>query len=348
MLSLLRHGLQLKVQKHSRILTKISELNPSILFCSSKSHISTMTSKEFKIPVPWGHIAGQDWGEAGNEPWIALHGWLDNSGSFETLAPFFTESGRRLLAIDLPGHGFSSYYPPGLQYHYLDGIQYIRRVAEHFKLPKINLISHSMGGGMSMIFTATYPEVVSKLVMLDCIKPISRPIGSVVKRTRQAVDDIFNFERKLESGRAFSYKLEDSVGRLLEATNQLHGEGAVTRESAIVLLKRGTQPVNPEDPNSEVVFTRDLRQRIGSLYGYDTDVIKEFASHIKCPHLIVKGKGGSLYENESEANAVLDVYRTSNQENFVYTVVEGSHHVHLNEPQNVWAAIKPFLEKYST
>jgi len=33
---------------------------------------------------------------------------------------------------------------------------------------------HSMGGGMSMLFAATYPELMGNLIMLDCIKPISR------------------------------------------------------------------------------------------------------------------------------------------------------------------------------
>jgi pimeloyl-ACP methyl ester carboxylesterase len=47
-------------------------------------------------------------------------------------------------------------------YHYLDGLQYIRRVAQHFGLHKFNLIGHSMGGGMSMIFASTYPECVSR------------------------------------------------------------------------------------------------------------------------------------------------------------------------------------------
>jgi pimeloyl-ACP methyl ester carboxylesterase len=59
-------------------------------------------------------------------------------------------------------------------YHFLDGIQYIRRVADHLGLAKVNLIGHSMGGGMSMLFAAVYPEHVSHLIMLDAIKPISR------------------------------------------------------------------------------------------------------------------------------------------------------------------------------
>jgi hypothetical protein len=91
-----------------------------------------------------------------------------------------------------------------------------------------------------------------------------------------------------------------------------------------------------------------LRQKAGSLYGYTTDAIKEFASHIKCPHLIVKADGGSLYEDRNVAMEVVEVYKHSNPDNFVYSEVHGSHHIHLNDAQVVWEAIEPFLQKHSS
>lgn len=75
----------------------------------------------------------------------------------------------------------------------------------------------------------------------------------------------------------------------------------MTRESAEILLERGMRRIDDSDA---YVFTRDLRHRAGSLYGYTTDAIKEFASHIKCPHLIVKADGGSLYEASEVAMEV--------------------------------------------
>ena len=104
----------------------------------------------------------------------------------------------------------------GMSYHFLDGIQYIRRLADQLGLAKLNLIGHSMGGGMAMLFASVYPERVSRLIMLDAIKPISRPLGLVVKRTRQAVDDMINIEKKLATGNAQLYTKEDAILRHLE------------------------------------------------------------------------------------------------------------------------------------
>jgi len=90
---------------------------------------SELQGREVKIPVPWGEIAGREWGQEDGVPWIALHGWLDNAGSFEPLVSHFP-SGHRILCLDLPGHGLSSPIPKGENYHYLNGHDHLARVAD--------------------------------------------------------------------------------------------------------------------------------------------------------------------------------------------------------------------------
>ena len=84
---------------------------------------------------------------------------MDNCGSFDRLIPYFPEN-QRIIAIDIPGHGFSSHNAPGFSYHYLDGLQYIRRIADFYNLEKFNLIGHSMGGVMSFVFAVTHPGIL--------------------------------------------------------------------------------------------------------------------------------------------------------------------------------------------
>ena len=45
-----------------------------------------------------------------------MHGWLDNAATFDTLLPRLDLDRYRVLAIDLPGHGFSDKHPPGINY----------------------------------------------------------------------------------------------------------------------------------------------------------------------------------------------------------------------------------------
>ena len=70
---------------------------------------------QFEIPVPWGHLSGKEWGNEDGEPWIALHGWLDNCGTFDTLLPLFPRT-QRVICFDFPGHGWSSPYPKGSRF----------------------------------------------------------------------------------------------------------------------------------------------------------------------------------------------------------------------------------------
>ena len=46
-----------------------------------------MVSEEVSFHIDDLVIAGQEWGAPGNLPVIALHGWLDNSASFDRIAP---------------------------------------------------------------------------------------------------------------------------------------------------------------------------------------------------------------------------------------------------------------------
>lgn len=313
--------------------------------CQTRVPSRTMSTepREIKVPVPWGHIAGKEWGDPNGEPWLALHGWLDNCGTFDNLMPHFPPN-HRLICLDLPGHGFSSHYPEGFAYHYLDGLQYIRRVANHYGLKQISLLGHSMGGGMSLIYAVTHPEQVKRLVMIDAVKPVSRSLDVIVQRTRTSVDDLMAIEKKLSTGKHNVYSYESALNRLMEGSNQIHGKESITVDSAKILLKRGLKKTADDEG---WMFTRDLRHRVASLYGYNHEAVRVFAAGVKCPHLVVRAKEGNIYEKQENIDDILEVYKSTNPK-FREVVVQGNHHVHLNHPENVWPAILAFLEEDNT
>ena len=58
-------------------------------------------------------------GPGPHQDWLAVHGLLDNAGSWGRLAPLLP-SGIRLTCLELPGHGRSDHLPPGGLYHWLE------------------------------------------------------------------------------------------------------------------------------------------------------------------------------------------------------------------------------------
>ena len=53
-----------------------------------------------------------------------------------------------------------------------------------------------MGGAMCMLFAATHPEMVRRLIMIDSYKPMSRQPNNVVDMTRLSGKIIQSMEKK--------------------------------------------------------------------------------------------------------------------------------------------------------
>ena len=114
-----------------------------------------MDIEQIDIPVGWGKISVQVFGNSkasDHLPIIAMHGYLDNSNSFKPVAPFLVKdkSPYYLIAVDLPGMGFSSKIPDGLPYTLKFYLMAIRRVVLYFKLENFFLLAHSFGGSLAM------------------------------------------------------------------------------------------------------------------------------------------------------------------------------------------------------
>jgi pimeloyl-ACP methyl ester carboxylesterase len=49
---------------------------------------------------------------------FAIHGWLDNAGTFDTLIPLLPKD-LRIVAVEMPGHGLSDPFPPDAAYNFM-------------------------------------------------------------------------------------------------------------------------------------------------------------------------------------------------------------------------------------
>lgn len=143
---------------------------------------------EYEIVVPWGKVAGKWWGVKGRQPILCIHGWQDNSGTFDRLIPLLPKT-FSYLAIDLPGHGRSSHYPEGLQYFvFWDGIALIRRIAKQHQWGKLKLIGHSLGGCLSYMYASSFPDDVERFVSIDIAGPTVRDFKKIAANTGTCID----------------------------------------------------------------------------------------------------------------------------------------------------------------
>lgn len=104
-------------------------------------------------------------------PVIALHGWRDNAATFEALAPLLPAL--RLIAVDMPGHGLSSWRDPDGEYYIWSYVEEVLTVADALGLAHFHLLGHSMGGAIGTLLAGLLPERIDKLALLDAVGPIS-------------------------------------------------------------------------------------------------------------------------------------------------------------------------------
>ena len=106
-------------------------------------------------------------------PLVLLHGWMDVGASYQFMVDAFSSAfaeGRTIIAPDwrgfgktaaLPGSKPDSYWSPD----YLADVDFL--LDHYVQAQAIDLVGHSMGGNVAMIYAGVRPERIRKLVNLE-------------------------------------------------------------------------------------------------------------------------------------------------------------------------------------
>jgi len=97
-------------------------------------------------------------------PLLLVNGWTGDHGIFTPQIEHFSRS-RRVVAIDLRGHGASDAPPHG--YTFPGFAADIAWQAQQLGLHKPVVIGHSLGGMIALELCGRYPELASGLIMID-------------------------------------------------------------------------------------------------------------------------------------------------------------------------------------
>lgn len=279
-------------------------------------------------------IIGKWWGSQDKQPILALHGWQDNAGTFDRLCPLLPNS-ISILCIDLPGHGKSSHYPTGMQYYlFWDGVTVIRRIVKYYKWENITLMGHSLGGALSFMYAACFPNEINKFISIDIAGPTVRDHNKTAENTGQCIDKFLYYETLPES-KIPCYEYKEMVDTAFDGYN-----GSLTRESVEVLLKRGMNPVGGNKVGYH--YTRDLRLKVSLLGMFSEDQVLSYAKRIKCETLNIRAAPGMKFDNPEVYQKIIETMRMTARD-VIFEVVPGTHHLHLNNPERVAGIISNFL-----
>ncbi|GJQ69862.1 hypothetical protein Trydic_g22410 [Trypoxylus dichotomus] len=285
-----------------------------------------MKDIEIKVPVPWGHIAVKAWGNPANEAIVAIHGLIDNAGTYDALIPLLPRN-FYYLCIDLPGHGFSSHFPSGLPVFFLHFIYAIKYVTEYFEREKYVLLGHSFGGRLAVHFAQLYPRTVSKIAILDS------GYASVndAEDHLQSLTDAHQLLKKTESftnDKTPSYSYHDCVTKVMES----RFAGSLTFETAKQLANRMIKKVS--DDKYEFTYDRRLRTIVYPNYTkeYIRGVFKKYP--VRCPAISIYSANTGKHLGRKKSFLQVP--------NFEWVEIEGHHHSHHTDPE----VFAPILTKF--
>ena len=120
------------------------------------------------MPILHYQIDGEHLLQQGHRPLLILHGFF---GSLKNWSPVTRQLKLRfpVISVDLRNHGQSFHHPT---MDYLTMSEDINNLLEHLQLGPVDLMGHSMGGKVAMMFCQRFPAHVHKLLVAD-IAPVA-------------------------------------------------------------------------------------------------------------------------------------------------------------------------------
>ena len=268
---------------------------------------------------------------------------MDNCRSFHYLAPFLIQNlpaGTELVALDFPGHGLSSHKsvdgPPMMlaesAYYVAEAVQQLKWI-DGTNRSKITMVGHSMGAGVSCIYSAAFPEQVDCLVLLEGAGPLARNTADIAMHVRKHVQRRMLGNLKPREPRLYE-SLEKAVAARMATATFFPGDQWLSNAAAKEMVLRSTRSVGTD---GSVQFIHDQRLQWPSLQYFSIDQTEALYQNIKCPSAIVMAEKGWPFD-EDLYKRTLNLLKPQH-----VAKLPGSHHFHA-DPETAEAVAEHVLQ----
>ena len=268
-----------------------------------------------------------DWGNHDKPPLLLVHGGRDHCRSWDWTAEALRDDWH-VIAFDHRGHGDSEWVNDGA-YLASDMVYDVAQLVHQLGLAPVTIVSHSMGGNVSLRYAGAYPEKVRKLVAIEGLGPSPKwREENLVTPYPERVRDWVEKKREAAARLPRRYAtMQDAIERMHEANRFL------SREQATHLTIHGV------NRNEDGTFTWKFDPYLNLWPAEQTSPEDEEQSWsaITCPTLL-------LYGAESWASDPSKDGRARHFRNAEVVVVEqAGHWLHHDKLDEFVADLKAFL-----
>lgn len=270
--------------------------------------LTAPVSVEFQLPSGL-RLAGWHAGAAlPQQPVLCLHGWLDNANSFLPLANALPEL--PLLALDLAGHGHSSHRSADAHYYLFDYVADIATLCRQQGWQQLMIIGHSMGGMIATVLAASFPELVSKLVLIDSLGLMTTAAEDTASQLRKAI---------ISRGQSHQ-KQKPQYRTLAEAAAARQQQSDFDLVSAMLLTERGCEPTA-----AGFSWRADLKLREVSAFRLSEAQARAVICNLQCPVLALMSA-----QSPAEIRQAIQHFK-ADYPRLELVQCPGGHHLHMTD-----------------
>jgi pimeloyl-ACP methyl ester carboxylesterase len=270
-----------------------------------------------------------EWGEPAGELIVLVHGFLDQAHSWKFFVDELVSRSRRppwIIAPDCRGHGDSGRVGDGGYYHFPDYVYDLDCVVTSAGVTKFQLVGHSMGGTISFLYAGTFPERLSKLVLIEGVGPPGMDFTDAPPRMSGWIREVRergrSHFREYTSVAAGAHQLQQTNPRLKEAFARELARAGMT-----------------QNDKGKWVWKFDPLHRTASPQPFYTAQALEFFRRITCPVLIIDGKE-SRQTRRTDKERRYDAIENQRRA----TIAHAGHMVHQDNPEQLAEVIASFLD----
>jgi pimeloyl-ACP methyl ester carboxylesterase len=293
------------------------------------------TSRSEFVPIRNLRYHVRLWGEprANEPPLVMVHGWMDVAASYQFVVDAM-RSDRYVIAPDWRGYGLTE-LPGTDNYWFPDYLADLDFLLDHYApTTPVDLVGHSMGGNIAMLYSGARPERIRSLVNLEGFgMPASKP-AQAPGRYAKWIEQLKAYHRgELELK---SYDSLENVARRLMKTNK-----RLTQDKAEWLAQYWARP----DADGRWRILGDPAHKIINASLFRVDEVLEIYKAIRAPVLAVEASDDSLSkwwqgrftlaEYHERLKAVSDMRMGKIQ--------DAGHMLHHDQPQQLAQLIEEFL-----
>ncbi len=210
---------------------------------------------------------------------ILIHGGRDHCRNWDWVAEHFKDD-YHIIAPDLRGHG-DSQWVIGSSYNQIDYVYDIAQLLNQKQMTPCVVIGHSLGGSISLLYTALHPQNVTKLVSIEGMGP---PPSMLEERLNKPLDG--RLHDWMDDLRSLSARQVRRYDTLEQAYERMQSENPhLSEDQARHLTIHGSN--QNEDGTFSWKFDNYVRAFPPS--GMPMEDIWELYRSISCPTLLVRG-----------------------------------------------------------